>query len=189
MTISCDIEPFLVLGNGGGGTSMLRGLLNAHALLDVLFEDKGGPVHTPADERLHWIALAAEVRARGIGWGNKIPVEQLLTRRWTDDDIVRLIDDFRIVFLRRRLSRYDHGPGMDYPAMWRRTGEIYWRLRARCPDRIIQVAFEVLLLRPESELTRICAFIGVDYDPAMPGGTAHTGYSKYDQSGFNLEKV
>ena len=88
-------QPFLLIGNGGGGTSLLRGLLNAHPRMEVLFEDKGGPVHTPEAEREHWQRMADECGDGGRVWGNKIPIEQLVTRRWLPDAITELIDAFQ----------------------------------------------------------------------------------------------
>jgi hypothetical protein len=62
-------------------------------------------------------------------------------------------------------------------------------MRERYPDRIIQVSFEDLVLRPADELHRICRFLDVEYELGMLEGTQDTGLNVYNQAGFNVERV
>lgn len=185
---------FLLLGNGGGGTSLLRGLLNAHPEIECLFENKGGTgERTPKDELDHWLWLAAE---SGYTWGNKIPVEQFWHRNWKDLEIINLINHFHIVYLIRRFSKYKKPKvlNFNYEKNWQWSSSLYWAMRERRPEKIIMVSFEDLLLRPKTELYRICEFLKVkmDYDnilEMMLQGTNDTGFRKYNQGGLNLDKI
>jgi len=182
---------FMLIGNGGGGTSLLRGLLNAHSKLHVEFEEnKSGRVQPAVNEILHWIALAKLVEDNGVIWANKVPLEQLKSRGWTDKDILCLAEHFKMVWLIRRFSRYWKGKKESiYKENWEWSRSLYWQIREKHPDRIIQVSFEDLLLRTAVELRRICAFLGVRYEKNMMKGTHNTGHSTYDQAGINLERI
>jgi hypothetical protein len=59
-----------------------------------------------------------------------------------------------------------------------------WRLlRAQLDERdYIEVCYEQLIAQPEYELTRLCAFVGVDYDPAMLTYPEDTTYGYPDPS-------
>lgn len=50
--------------------------------------------------------------------------------------------------------------------------QVAWALAAETalPGRVLRVRFEDLVTAPETELRRICAFCGLDYDPAMLAG-------------------
>ena len=190
---------FLILGNGGGGTSLLRGLMNAHSQCEVLFEHKGQRTDSnpagyvgPEKELECWCELAAEAGASGICWGNKIPIEQLMTRNYTIETAIKLIDHFKIIFIQRRFSRVykpGHAPEPYYRENWKWGHRCYWQMRERKPDGIIAVSFEDLLLRTSVELERICAFIGVIYEPWMILGTKETGYPSYNQDGIDYSRL
>lgn len=184
------LKHFMVIGNGGGGTSLLRGLLNAHSKLEVLFEAKhsGGA----AAEIEHYKKLSADAESRGLLWANKVPLEQFNSRNWVDDDFIALAESFKIIWLIRRFTKYLK-PGKAnkkyYEKNWGRAQAIYWQIREAYPERIIQVSFEDLVLRPAIELKRICVFLEVRYEAPMLKGTMDTGYKKFDQPGINIEKV
>ena len=181
------MKPILILGNGGGGTSLLRGLLNAHSKLHIEFEEKGGGGGIPAGEIDHWLKISEKCSLR---WGNKIPVEQFISRGWSDLDIISLVDYFEIIFLRRRFSRYDKGgTHFDYKGTWEWANDLCWCIRERSPEHILQVSFEELILRPEIELKRICVFLGIDYEEDMLKGTMDTGKANFNQVGFNKDKI
>lgn len=173
---------FLILGNGGGGTSLLRGLLNAHSQVDCLFENK--------ETANAWIKYADKCTLKL--WGNKMPVEQFETRKWTDEEIINLSDDFLIIWLTRRFSKY-YKAGFStlekYRTTWHWTRTLYWGCKERHPERVLQVSFEDLLLRPVIELKRICVFLGIKYEPEMLEGTNDTGLGRYNQTTLNREKV
>ncbi len=178
----------MLIGNGGGGTSLLRGLLNAHPEMEVLFEDnKGGGTKIPEGEIQRWIKLSNE---SDLIWANKVPLEQFISRGWTDEDIVSLAEHFKIVWLIRRFSKYWKGKAEGvYRKNWQWSQDLYWMIREKYPDRIIQVSFEDLLLRTAMELRRICNFLGVRYKANMLNGTNDTGQGSYNQATINQEKV
>ncbi len=177
----------------------MRGLLNAHSQCQVLFEHRG---HRPGDntrtyvgpdkELEYWLELAEITGNGGFVWGNKVPIEQFITRGYSTEDAVRLIEHFKIIFIRRRWSRFykvGRAPKEVYLRNWDWWSEIYRAMREKYPDRVIRLSFEDLVLRPEIELKRICYFLEIDYESDMLKGTMDTGLSNYDQEGFNLEKV
>lgn len=182
---------FFLLGNGGGGTSLLRGLLNAHSKIDCMFENKGSTKAGDVEGSMQkWNVLIANSHPQI--WGNKMPVEQFVTRGWNTNMVVDLIDDFKIIWLVRRFSKY-HKKGRASPDLYRRNwdwaNEIYWLMREKRPRRVIRVSFEDLLLRTVIELRRICVFLGIRYEPTMLKGTRDTGLGRYDQAIINKEKV
>lgn len=183
---------FFVLGNGGGGTSLLRGLLNAHPQAVCLFEHWSRPKEATGPQRERWRELAGAAESEGRTWGNKVPLEQFFTNGWEDRQIAELIDDFYIVFLRRRFSKYCKSRARMtlYREYWERAGKIYDAMREAAPARIIQVAFEDLLLRTETELYRICDFLDLPYyEQVMLRGTLDTGKHECNQVGINREKL
>jgi hypothetical protein len=188
-------KAFLIIGNGGSGTSLLRGLLNAHSKIECLFEcwgkecDRTKQFEMAEYQADYWLEIAAK---SDLLWGNKLPVEQFITRKWEPGSMARLIDDFKIVWIVRRFSMYckDFKRKHDlYLKNWNFAREVYWKMRERKPDKIINVSFEDLLLRPETELLRICDFLGVVFEMAMLHGTTDTGASRYNQAKINVERV
>lgn len=186
---SNDLKHFILLGNGGGGTSLLRGLLNAHPQIECYFEHKLGPGRQ--DEELQsWIELSQESEKKGLIFGNKIPIEQFITRQYSDEQIIRLIDHFHIIWIARRFSRYFKGTNKgEYLENWKWGRALYWEMREKSPEKIIEVSFEDLLLRTDDELIRLCFFLGVDYDEIMMEGTKDTGHGSYNFGCINLDKL
>lgn len=188
---------FILLGNGGGGTSCLRGLLNAHSKIECLFEDKpltdsreflGGNGETKV-----WIEKATAAGLKGYTWGNKVPIEQFRSRCWTNGEIIALADHFFIIWLVRRFSKYmklhsDWTPAQ-YKKEWLWGQRLYWRQREKHPEKVISVSFEDLLLRPKAELARITNFLGLRFETGMMAGTNDTGFKVYDQAHLNTAKV
>lgn len=64
------------------------------------------------------------------------------------------------------------------------TAEQLWdRLRHRLTEaRMLEVRYEDLLAEPDRVLARTCAFVGVDYDPAMLTYSCSTSYEAPDPS-------
>ncbi|RMH25456.1 MAG: sulfotransferase [Planctomycetota bacterium] len=68
-------------------------------------------------------------------------------------------------------------------AGWEHTEREWDRLAARLdPSRYIEIRFEQLLADPEAELSRICDFIGVPFDPQMLRFHEDTTYEPPDPS-------
>lgn len=182
----------IILGNGGSGTSLLRGLLNAHPDANILFE-YGRALHlSPEEELRNWV-LNKEASSENQLWGNKVPIEQFITRKWTDTNILEIINYFRVIWIFRRFSKYNKSNTGDlkqvYKKNWLWGQSLYWRMRECRPDSVMQISFEDLLLRPKIELYRLCDFLGIIYTSVILKGTMDTGYKKYDQAGFDIAKV
>ena len=65
--------------------------------------------------------------------------------------------------------------GVDH---WTQSEEDFAALEAMvAPDRILKMKNEALIADPVSELSRLCAFFGVPYDPAMLSYPATTTYA------------
>lgn len=171
------MKHFLLIGNGGGGTSCTQRLLNSHSKIQCLFENKGKEGNPRPDADLdEWLRLADEAEQAGLIWGNKEPIEQFISRDYAERDIEQLADHFKIIWLARRFSQYakQHKGNAttgkrkwSYPKTWAWTRARYWKCKDKHPETVISISWEDLLLRPEIELTRICAFLGVEYEPAM----------------------
>jgi len=182
---------FLILGNGGGGTSLMRGLLNAHSRIVCAFEVKGSNVAGDVKGTLKAWDVLAQIN-NGNLWGNKMPIEQFKTRAWSTDQVVSLSDKYKIIWIVRRFSMY-HKKGFAtedvYRENWNWAQELYWAMRERHPETVIRVSFEDLLLRPVIELKRLCVFLGIRYEATMLNGTKDTGLGKYDQPTINKGRI
>lgn len=86
---------------------------------------------------------------------------------WPDARYIHLIRDPRDVS-RSVLQKGWAGNLYQAPELWV-TAERCWDALAPhlSPEQSIEVRYEDLVARPEAELARICAFIGVPYSPAM----------------------
>jgi hypothetical protein len=68
--------------------------------------------------------------------------------------------------------------GVDH---WAQSERDFERLASEVPaDRILEMKNEALIADPVGELTRLCAFFGVGYDPAMLSYPATTTYAAPD---------
>jgi len=174
---------FFILGNMGSGTSLLRGLLNAHSFCNVVFEDLQIK-NLIRDEFLRWNNLKNITEKKGCLWGNKIPVDVFDTARWNTNDILKIGRDYYILWVIRRFCQFKNSWNN-----WQRGQTLYWEFREKWPKKIIQVSFEDLLLRPDQELMRICIFLKIKYEKNMMSGTQNTGREEYNQTGINLGKL
>lgn len=184
-----EMKHFFILGNGGSGTSLLRGLLNAHPEIHCQFEvwcsDK--TIETCLKE---WLQTAKECEKENLIYGNKIPFEQFKTHKTDDNDMIRIADHFKIIWMQRRYSKYAKKKNSGtFKQSWDSAREIYWVIREKYPDRIIKVSFEDLVLRPYDELCRICGFLNVEYDAQMIYGTRETGHPNYRHSDIMSSKA
>ncbi len=105
-------------------------------------------------------------------WGDKTPLYVLeldtLLALFPSAQVINIVRDGRDVAL--SLMRQTWGPTNPYTAglMWRRTMAAGRRAAGRLPDStLLSVRYENLLDDPESELRRICDFLGEQFDPAM----------------------
>lgn len=186
-----ELKRFFIMGNGGSGTSLLRGLLNAHSQIECAFEKVTKEKSFESAESF-W--KAEKHKSNALWWGNKIPFEQFITAGWSDDEIKKIPDaGYYIIWIVRRFTRYSHktvGHRLNtYMANWDRAQKLYFEIKDAYPKIIVMVSFEDLILRPEAELKRICAFLNIKYEIGMLNGTKDTGFKKYSQTGFNIEKL
>lgn len=187
---------FFILGNGHSGSSLLRGLLHAHSEVEVAFEDspkKRVDINTVFED---WANKRDRIRLPIKIWGDKIPLEQFLSAQWTDDMILRIIDEgYYIVWLQRRFSKYNEPTNNtrkteEYKKRWDWGRDLYWKFKERHPTKIIQVSFESLLARPKSELMRICDFLGIKYEEDMiVKGPAFTGHFRYKKKEIDKTRI
>jgi len=171
---------FFILGHGGSGTSLLRGLLNAHSRIECGFEIWG--------DIEKWCASA---RAQQLIWGNKIPLEQFWSHKWQHSDIKKLIKHFKIIWIVRRYNKWKKRQIQAYAIEnWQKSRKLYWAMRNADPQGIIEVSFEDLLLRPESELRRVCAFLHIRYERRMlRDGVKDTGHKMYNYGQIITDKI
>ena len=177
-TLSAMGKSFLILGHGGSGTSLLRGLVNAHSRIECGFELFGD-----------WQAAAKECKP--LIWGNKQPLEKLWSHNWQDKDIRQLIDHFKIIWIVRRYGKWKKNQKRAYAETnWQKGRALYWAMRNHKPTGIMEVSFEDLLLRPEPELRRVCAFLHIRYERRMlRDGVNDTGHNSYNYGQILLEKI
>ena len=187
-------KAFLILGNSVSGTSLLHGLMNHHPQIDCLYEwfrNRTQP-KVAIDE---WRTAAKTAAKRGLIWGNKIPIEQFVTlksKSWKPEQIIALIDDFKIVFIQRRYFQYakSNAGHAQYREWWEFANfTIYWSMRDRHPDRIIAVSFEDLIQRPRLELNRVCEFLGISMKYNLQIKGTVNGKSRIDHHGFDLSRL
>lgn len=189
------MKHFFIFGNGGGGTTLMQGLMNAHPKINCQFEvwtKKSDIFEDKSKYILGWVELTKERASKKITYGNKIPLEQFFSKDWNNEQIAQVIDYFYVLFIIRRFSKYNKKPNRLnnlYKTNWQRAHDIYWLMREKHPDKIIQISFEDLVLRPVIELIRICNFLDITYTDEMLKGTGKTALDRYNYNRFVLEKV
>lgn len=202
---------FLIIGSQGNGTSMLRGLLNAHPKLEVGNEWQG----RRRDARDYfqwenWIDASNETARKNLIWGNKLVFQPILSYsrgRSIAREIIAHIPYFQIIWIFRRPGQLKPiGPkeyaqllplgkkkGMNrHPRSYQdqeRALSEYWLVKDAYPHRVIMVSFEDVIFRPESELRRICDFLGIEYEEEMFEGLNDTGNPCWDYGRILLEKL
>lgn len=175
------------------GTSLLCGLLNAHSKIECHFEMFAAQ-NIDIDKNItRWKQQAAESE---LIWGNKMPLEKFWSNDWKNKDIVSLVDDFKIIWMIRRFDMWARR-NKERSEKWAMFNnnfkggqKVYWAIRNKKPDGIIQVSFEDLLLRTTIELMRICNFLGIAYEEQMISqGTLNTGHGSYNYGQILKDKV
>lgn len=204
----------LILGASRGGTSLVASLLDSHPRLTVGNEEfaasylEGAGLSANelrAEQRLdRFIKNCQREAGRVPGlWGNKITTEQLDILGAEEEAIFmesllmkKLFARRRIIFVVRdgRSCVYSkmQRSGTDYDIClerWKRS--VQWLQFLRAKDVSIRVVrFEELLRRPEEQLSSLCEFLKLNYNPSMMEGTAsHRLAEEYRQKGVNVEKA
>jgi len=183
-------DSFLITGCSVSGTSLLHGLISHNSACCVDYEY----FRYKHDVRKAIISWQDKAKKTKLIWGNKIPYEQFITSKpkWEEEDIVKLIDLFKIVFIQRRFTMYakQNSSDVKYKVYWNNANyNVYWAMREYKPDKIIAVSFEDLCLRPRAEVNRICDFLGIPFEyEEMIKGTIN-GKSRLSKIGFDLSRV
>ncbi len=103
--------------------------------------------------------------------GDKNPPHALFV-----EPLAALFPDARFVYVTRdprdnvrsyREVDFDLGDEVALAWRWRRYNERVLAARRRMPERFVHVRFEALVREPERELLRVCAHLGLDFEPAM----------------------
>jgi Sulfotransferase family len=122
-------------------------------------------------------------------WGDKTPMYmqhlQLLERLFPEALLVHLIRDGRdgalsfIAMPEGVVTRtWAHPRSVaDFACQWRSEVGAARRLGARAGGRYLEVRYEQLVAEPERELTRICDFAGLRFEPAMLAYAGHVDIS------------
>lgn len=118
-----------------------------------------------------------EVYARTQGkrfWGDKntgtLVALDVLNREFPDCRIVHLVRDGRDCALSHASKEYIYGYENVLRAAveWREQTSLCRKMGAMLPrDRFLELRYEDLILAPEAELRKVCAFLGVGYAPQM----------------------
>ncbi|WP_149261024.1 sulfotransferase [Actinomadura sp. K4S16] len=126
-------------------------------------------------------AIAAVFRAyaRRHGkprWGDKRPSYfrrvPMLRRMFPDAQFIHLVRDGRDAVSSLMRMPWFHGDIHTAALTWREAVDTGMRLRARLgPATFYEFRYEDLVADPEDALTRLCEFLGEEYDPGMR--TAH----------------
>lgn len=126
------------------------------------------------DARVYAALIAAWADARGAArWGDKDPrlVEILPTVKalFPDARVVHIIRDPRDVLASKKKAEWSRRWPVPWHVLANRTQLILGRRHGRRAfgDAYVEVRYESLLADPQTELTRICATLGEDFDPAM----------------------
>ena len=114
---------------------------------------------------------AASAAARGKGdarlLGDKNPHYGLLVpalaRLFPRARFIHLVRDYRDNILSYRSVRFDLSSPGGLAYRWKRYNEAILAAARAMPDRCLRVRYEDLVASPESELRRICRFLGVPF--------------------------
>jgi hypothetical protein len=120
-----------------------------------------------------YASYAEDTLGRAISaWlGDKNPPHALFV-----EPLAELFPDARFVHVTRdprdnvrsyREVDFDLGDEVALAWRWRRYNERVLAARRRMPERFVHVRFEALVRQPERELTRVCAHLGLDFEPSM----------------------
>ncbi|NDU77661.1 sulfotransferase [Actinomadura sp. DSM 109109] len=158
---------------GGEGTKFQVLRLDAAAVVEEIVQ--GPPTLGSA------IAAVFRAYARHHGkprWGDKRPSYfrrvPMLRRMFPDAQFVHLVRDGRdAVSSLMRMPWFD-GDITAAALTWREAVDMGARLRTRLgPETFYEFRYEDLVAEPEDALTRLCAFLGEEYDPAMTTAYRH----------------
>lgn len=119
-------------------------------------------------------------------WGDKRPAYlrslPALLRMFPDAQIVDIMRDGRDCVASLREAPWSSPDVADHIEAWARAADASLRAARRYPgDTYLMLRYEDLTADPETELRRLCDFLGEDYDPAMaqPSAVARVAVPRY----------
>lgn len=210
-------EPFLIVGAGRGGTSLLAALLDGHSAVEVVFEYGAAEflLGAPPDEsrkraqslRSGCDRLAA--RSTADLWGNKLTTEQVgaigssLTGASAEAEHAALTHFFLEMFGDSKIVGIVRDGTACITSKVERTGQSMelaarrWLYSVRCLDFLranhpsyLGVRFEELLETPEETMSAVCSFLGVGFESAMLGATNSPKLlPEYRRTGFDTGRA
>jgi len=154
------------------------------AFHDHGFRDFGFQIDPSLDDEALFDALLAQAVARKPGL-------QTINLHRHLDKALKLLPDVRVIKLHRdprdvaRSSLPMGFAGTLYHGVqhWIDTERTWDAVKPQLPpERHLELRFEDLVSDPEAELARVCAFLGVDYDPAMLNYEKSSTYERPDAS-------
>ncbi|HMP89098.1 MAG TPA: sulfotransferase [Kiritimatiellia bacterium] len=190
-------NPFLALGAGRGGTSLLGACLSGNSriamamelfgcshLLGYAMAHQGSDIFSDRTKAFRDGCLNEIQKNRGRIWGNKLTTEQLfgledhnaLNTPYTDvlnRFLCETVPEFNVVFIMR-----DGRACVESKV--RRTGQTWeqaayrWHYSVRVLKAVQAmgrpaciIKFENLVANPRATLDPVCDYLGVDFEPAM----------------------
>lgn len=104
-------------------------------------------------------------------FGDKNPHYSLmvgtLLKQFPDARFVHVVRDPRDNVLSFRSVPFDVNTVSGLAARWRAYNEVIERAVRTAPERFLRVRYESLVAQPTLELTRICGFLGVPFEPQL----------------------
>jgi hypothetical protein len=149
-----------------------RGGLDYHAFAAVLKQhvDAGDGLST-SEERLRLIARCCRFKMEREGklrWGlkcNNRYADYLAV--WPRANFINILRDGRDVLASQlRTGSFKNSPA-EVGASWAATHRRFRQLQQEVGVRALEVRYEMMTRDPESEMRRVCDFLGVPFDPTM----------------------
>lgn len=134
------------------------------------------------------LAIVLQLYAKRFGkprWGDKRPAYHrclpFIQRMFPDAQIIQIVRDGRACVASLKRMPWWQRDVYTAAAEWAIAYDNCQRFARQLPaDTFYQVKYEDLVDDPETELTKLCAFLGEEYDPAMshPADTARMAVPK-----------
>ena len=196
-----ETSQLLILGAPRSGTTLLATMIGRHTEIGVLNEDRGWAMRRILGKSVvgnkRCIPNQIEMKKRSvfhlrlfktIGWAKEYQSSEHCIEDYLALPRIRIIGLIRdgndvISSVMNRSEKSFHVASY----RWRRAIEIIHELKTRRPQTVLVVSFEDLVTNPESNMKRISAFLGVEYQERMLEGARYNPW--YGESDFNVEKV
>lgn len=161
-----------------GGTGAVAKLIEAYA------ERHGIVLDTQRD--IHWIEHAPDSR-------NKISI---IRQAYPQARFVHIVRDPRSTYLSMlKLKRWNIWDPFKFARIWSDAVGRCYRLSATCPELVIEVRYEDILADPETEIAKLCDFLGLNFQTEMLNGGAvrlpgfTQGQHALTRSGVQKDKI